>query len=48
MSFIGVWYDPKFSVTAEELNYLSACVCTLLDRTQSLYTDNLRRSKDTV
>lgn len=36
MSFVGVRYDPKCSITAEELDYLSACVCTLLDRTQSI------------
>ena len=44
-AYIGARYDPKYTITAEELDYLSACVRTLLDRTQSLCTAELERIK---
>ncbi len=44
-AYIGARYDPKYTITAEELDYLSACVRTLLDRTESLCTAELDRIK---
>ena len=45
MTIIGARHDPKCNITAEELDCLSACVRTFLDRTESLCAAELERIK---
>ena len=42
---MGARYDPKYNITAEELNILAPGVRTLRDRTQSLCTAELKPIK---
>ncbi len=44
-AYIGARYDPKYTITAEELDYLSDGVRQLIERTESLCTTELKRIK---
>ncbi len=44
-AYIGARYDRNYSITAEELDYLSTCVRHLLDHTKELCTEELERIK---
>lgn len=46
MTFVGVRYDPKYNLTANDQNILARCVRTLLERMETICTDYLRRLKD--
>ena len=41
-AYIGGRYDPKYTITKEELDYLAKCVKKLLDRTKVICTQRLK------